>query len=130
MVIRFTILDRRLLDRKATPLEELVGTVRGSSDRGALVSALEPGTEEVAAKSVLMLDAQTRAPFGKCSISCLGGSGGGAGEAGRVEALSGGGGGRCEGDLMAALALEARRRCNSAKAAEAKGNLSGLLARV
>ena len=82
-------------------------------------------------KESLVLERRTCSPFGNCSDSGFGGRGGGAGEDGRAADCWTGSGGGGEMDRGAEiLALEARRRWSSAKAAEAKGRWSGLSASV
>ena len=118
-------------------LAERLDVVGGSSSSASaavvavvVFSALKPEREVMAASGVLMLDARTRSPFGNCRLSCFGGSGGGAGEAGRVAAFIEGTGGEGEPGRVPILTLEARRRCSSAKAGEANGKLCGLSARL
>ena len=130
--MRLRILDLRLLVRKETRLEaRLLGRGGGGGNHEvAVVSVPKPATDVEAAKAVLTPDACTWVPSGKCSVSGLGGRGGGAGEGGRVAPLMKGRGGADEANLVAALALESRWQYSSAKAADAKGRLFGLPERV
>ena len=137
-VMRLRILDLKLLVRTETRFgERFVGMGGGGgggekeSHVGAAVPSLpKPATDIIAAEGMLMLDARTREPSGNCNVSGLGGGDGGAGETGRVAAFLSGRGGAVEGGLVKALAADARRRCSSAKAVEAKGRLFGLSERV
>lgn len=134
VVMRLSILDLRLLVRMETRLyERLLGTEgvdEGSHEAAVIAPVPEPEREIMAADGALMLDARTRDPSGKCNVSGLGGRGGGAGETGRVAAFLSGIGGVGEAGFAAVLAVDAWRRCSSAKAVEAKGKLFGLSERV
>lgn len=137
IVMRLSILDLTLLVKTETrPDERLVdkggegGEKESHEAATAVASISKPAKEVTTPEGVVILDVRVRDPSGKYDISGLGGRGGGAGGRGCIAAFLSGRGGVGEIALIGALADDARRRCSSAKAAEAKGRLFGLSERL
>ena len=134
--MRLSIFDLTLLVKTETrPDARLVDRGGGGGEKEsheaatAVASISKPAKEVTTAEGVVISDVRIRDPSGKCDVG-LGGRGGGAGGRGWITGVLSGRGGVGEIALVGALADDARRRCSSAKAAEAKGRLFGLSERL